>query len=94
MVESTNKTLIQILDKTIDLNQRNWHLKLIDALWESRLTPKDSTGTSPYTLVYGKEARMSINLELNSLTYVVNIEDVEEVSHLHRIYNKVMKAIF
>jgi hypothetical protein len=75
----------------IDLNQRNWHLKLIDALWESRLTPKDSTGISPYTLVYGKEARMPINLELNALTYVVNIEDVEEVSPLHRRYNQLMK---
>jgi hypothetical protein len=91
LVESTNKTLIQILKKMIDLNQRNWHLKLIDALWESRLTPKDSTGNSPYTLVYGKEARMPINLELNALTYVVNIEDVEEVSPLHRRYNQLMK---
>jgi hypothetical protein len=30
--ESTNKTLIQILRKTIAANQRNWHIKLIDAL--------------------------------------------------------------
>jgi transposase InsO family protein len=41
--ESTNKTLIQILKKTITVNQRNWHVKLIDALWASRLTPKDNT---------------------------------------------------
>jgi hypothetical protein len=40
LVESTNKTLIQILKKTIDLNQRNWHLKLIDALWESNINTK------------------------------------------------------
>jgi hypothetical protein len=78
----------------IDLTQGNWYMKLIDELWESRLTPKDSTRNSPYTLVYGKEAGIPINLELNVLTYVENIEDVEEVSHLHRIYNKVMKAIF
>jgi hypothetical protein len=79
LVESTNKTLVQILKNTIDQNQKNWHLKLTDALWESRLTPKDNTGTSPYSLVYGKEARMPINLEINALTYVVNIEDLEEV---------------
>jgi hypothetical protein len=58
LVESTNKTLIQILKKTIDQNQKNWHLKLTDALWASRLTPKGSTGISPYTLVYGKEAKI------------------------------------
>jgi hypothetical protein len=42
LVESTNKTLIQILKNTIDLNQNNWHLKLTDALWESKLTPKEA----------------------------------------------------
>jgi len=51
LAESTNNTLIQILKNTIDLNQINWHLKLIDALWESILSPKDSNGNSPYTLV-------------------------------------------
>jgi hypothetical protein len=75
LAESTNKTLIQILKKTIDKNQRNWHLKLTDALWESRMTPKDNTGMSPYTLVYGKEAKIPISLELNALNFVVNTED-------------------
>jgi len=72
LAESTNKTLVQILKKTIDKNQRNWHLKLSDALWARRMTPKDSTRISLYTLVYGKEAKMSISLELNSLTFMVN----------------------
>jgi hypothetical protein len=52
----------------------NWHVKLIDALWASRLTPKYSTRFSPYTLLYGKEEKMLIHLELNALTYIVNIE--------------------
>jgi hypothetical protein len=73
LVESTNKTLVQILKNTIDQNQKNLNLKLMDALWASKLTPKDSTGTSPYSWVYGKEAKMPINLEINALTYVVNI---------------------
>jgi hypothetical protein len=46
LAESTNKTLIQIIKKTIEANHKNWHNKLIDALWASRLTPKDSTGHS------------------------------------------------
>jgi hypothetical protein len=77
LAKSTNKTLIQILKKTIDLNQKNWNLKSTDALWASRLTPKESTRNSPYTLGYGKEARMLINLELNVITYAMNIKDVE-----------------
>jgi hypothetical protein len=47
LVESTHKTLVQILKKTIHKSQRNWYLKLIDVLWESRMTPKDSLGMSP-----------------------------------------------
>ena len=54
LAESTNKTLIQIIKKTIEANHNNWHKKLIDALWEIHLTPKDSTRHSPYTLVNGK----------------------------------------
>jgi hypothetical protein len=60
LAESTNKTLVQILKKIVDGNQRNWHLKLTEALWASRKTMKDSTGMNPYLLVYGKEAKMSI----------------------------------
>jgi hypothetical protein len=48
---------VKILKKTIDKNQNNWHLKQTDALWERRMTPKDSTKMSPYLLVYGKEAK-------------------------------------
>ena len=80
LAESTNKTLVQILKKTIDKNQRNWNLKLTDALWARRLTPKDNVGMSPYTLVYGKEEKIPISLKLNALTLVVNTEDAEDSS--------------
>jgi transposase InsO family protein len=87
LVESTNKTLVQILKKTIDRNQTNWHLKLTDALWESKTTPKDSIGMSPYTLVYGKEVKMPISLKLNALTYVVNTKYTKESSPIQRRIN-------
>ena len=44
------------------------------------MTPKDSTGMYPYTLVYGKEEKMPISLELNALTFVVNTNDAENSS--------------
>ena len=45
-------------------NQRNWHNKLSYALWEDRVTPKRTLGTSPYFLVYGKEAILPTNVFL------------------------------
>jgi hypothetical protein len=64
---------------------------LIDALWESRLTPKDSTRLPTYTLVYGKEQENLIHMKLNALTYVVNIDYLEEFSPLQRRYNQPMQ---
>jgi hypothetical protein len=46
---------------------------------------------SPYLLVYGKEAKMSISLELNALIYVVNIEDTEDSSPIQRRINQLLK---
>ena len=87
LAESNNNTPIQILKKTIDNNQRNWHLKLTDALGAGRMTLKDNTGMSSYTLVYGKEATIPINLELKALTFVVNTKDVEDSSPIQRRIN-------
>ena len=56
LVESTNKNLIRILKKMVIENQRSWHLALPNVLWDDRVTPKNSLGVSPYTLIYGKEA--------------------------------------
>ena len=43
-------------------NQRSWHLALPNALWANRVTPKNSLGVSPYTLVYGKESILLTNI--------------------------------
>ena len=89
--ESTNKTLIHILKKTIDHNQNKWHLKLTDALWESIMTLKDNTGMSLYMLVYGKEEKMPINLELDALTYVVNTEYIEDITPMQKRVYQLLK---
>ena len=54
LAESTNKYLFRILKKTVIENQIMWHISLPNALWSDRITPKNSLGVSPYTLVYGK----------------------------------------
>jgi hypothetical protein len=69
----------------------NWHLKLIDVSCASRTTPKENTGMSPYTLVYGKEAKILISLELNALTFMVNTEDVKDNSPIQGRINQLLK---
>eukprot|EP00253_Pinus_taeda_P027115 PITA_27115 len=53
-VESTNKFIEAILTKTIKENRRDWFQKLPEALWAYRTTWKNTTGFSPYELVFGK----------------------------------------
>jgi hypothetical protein len=55
------------------------------------MTLKDNTGMPPYMLVYGKEEKIPINLELNALTYVVNTEDAEYSTPMKKTMNQLLK---
>ena len=53
LAESSNKTLVNIIKKTLQENKKSWHDKLVFSLWADRLTTKRSIGMSPYHMVYG-----------------------------------------
>lgn len=67
LVESTNKNVIKILKKIIRKNQKDWYIKLHEALWEDIITPKVAIGYSPFLLVYGREAILPTNISLTAL---------------------------
>ena len=68
-------------------NQRSWHSTLPNALWADRVTPKNSLGVSPYTLVYGKEAILPPNIILPSSIIAQESRGTNnEILHI-RIYN-------
>ena len=54
------------MTKTIQLNRKDWSEKLKDALWAYRITWKNTTGFSPYQLVYGKEALLPIEFQIQT----------------------------
>jgi hypothetical protein len=58
---------------------------------KARTTLKDSTRMSPYLLVYGKEVKMLISLELNALISVVNTEDTKDSSPIQRRIDQLLK---
>eukprot|EP00253_Pinus_taeda_P035690 PITA_35690 len=62
LAESSNKSLINIIKKVLEENKKNWHKKLVNALWADRLTTKRSIGFNPYELVYGLEAKFPSSL--------------------------------
>ncbi|KAH9296662.1 hypothetical protein KI387_044242 [Taxus chinensis] len=88
--ESTNKNLLRIIRRTLDENQRTWHTKLKLVLWANRITPKRSTGNSPYKLVYGKEAVLPISLELPALELMKQLE-LSEFEPMEARYAELME---
>eukprot|EP00253_Pinus_taeda_P005017 PITA_05017 len=53
LVESSNKSLVNIIKKLLEISKKSWHKRLVNALWENRVSQKKSVGTSPFELVYG-----------------------------------------
>eukprot|EP00253_Pinus_taeda_P020748 PITA_20748 len=66
-VESTNKVIEAILTKTIKENRRDRFQKLPEALWAYRTTWKNTTGFSPYELVFGKNFVFPLEFEIKTL---------------------------
>eukprot|EP00253_Pinus_taeda_P005071 PITA_05071 len=51
--ESSNKSLINIIKKLLEINKKCWHKSLVNALWADRVSQKKSIGMSLFELVYG-----------------------------------------
>jgi transposase InsO family protein len=52
LAESSNKSLIRIIKRLLEGNQRAWNSKLKFTLWADQVTTKRATGLSPFQLVY------------------------------------------
>ena len=68
--EASNKVLIGILEKMVKEKPGLWHLKLNEALWAYRTSPRSATGTSPYALTYGHDAMLPVKLSISSLRVI------------------------
>ena len=70
-VESTNKVIESILIKTINMHQKDWVERLPKALWAYRTTWRNSTGHTPYELVYGKQVMLPIEFQTKTFRTAV-----------------------
>jgi hypothetical protein len=52
-VESSNKTLINLIKKKIEENPKRWHEILLEALWAHLISKHSATKVTPFELVYG-----------------------------------------
>jgi transposase InsO family protein len=75
-VEAANKNIKKIIQK-MTVTYKDWHEKLPYALFAYRITARVSTGATPYSLVYGTEAVIPIEVEIPSLRVLMETQQDE-----------------
>eukprot|EP00253_Pinus_taeda_P026959 PITA_26959 len=76
-VEVTNRALERIFTKVVSNNRKDWEDRLIEATWAY-----NTTGFTPYELVYGKKALLSIEFEYNTLRMAAQLD--LDLGHLQK----------
>lgn len=66
LAESSNKTIINSIKKRLKTAKGKWVEELPSVLWANRTTPRTSTGQTPFSLVYGCEAVLPIEIRLST----------------------------
>jgi hypothetical protein len=65
--ESSNKTLIKLIKKKIEGNPKRWHEVLSEALWAHHISKHSTTKVTHFELVYGQEAILLMEVNLDAL---------------------------
>ena len=77
LVERFNRTLTEMLSKTVDASGRDWDRRLPYVLFAYRASIQESTKESPFFLLYGRDVRLPTEAMLNTprTCYQVDLED-------------------
>ncbi|XP_019238847.1 PREDICTED: endogenous retrovirus group K member 19 Pol protein-like [Nicotiana attenuata] len=101
--ESSNKIILNILKKKLEDAKGLWSELLPEVLWAYRTMPKTSTCETPYSLVYGTDAVIPVEVGEPSLRYsnesgpnnnenrIQDLDEVEErrdMDHLRMVAQK------
>ncbi|GKU90939.1 hypothetical protein SLEP1_g4880 [Rubroshorea leprosula] len=97
--ESTNKIVLRGLKTRVLAAHSNWVDELNKVLWSCRTTPSSATGETPFSLAYGAEAVIPVEVGLpsdrsdchddqnNEQLLRENLDFVEEIREMSRIRN-------
>ena len=61
-VEAVNKVIVSELKKKLDDVKGKWVEELIHVLWTYQTTPRRTTGKTPFSMIYGAEAVIPLEI--------------------------------
>ncbi|UYV79189.1 hypothetical protein LAZ67_17001439, partial [Cordylochernes scorpioides] len=79
LTERLNKTLVDMLSMYVDVDQKNWDSVLPFITFAYNTARQETTGFSPFFLVYGREAETMLDA---LFPYQPDYEEDEYISHL------------
>lgn len=65
--EASNKAILKILHHTVSKSRRDYHLQINLALWVDQTSIITPTGAMPFTLVYGADVVLPIEVKIPTL---------------------------
>src|SRR5438270_11452907 len=80
-----NKTIGKLLKKFVSRTKRDWDEKLGACLWAYRTTVRTPTKATPFSLVYGCEAVLPLEIQIPSLRIAITYGMTEEEKDKQRI---------
>jgi ribosomal protein S20 len=89
--KSSNKTLIKVIKKKIEKNPKRWHEVLSEALWAHRISKHSATKVTPFELVYGKEAILPVEVNLDALR-IAQQNELSAIYYHNSMFDKLDEA--
>ena len=77
LVERFNRTLLDMLSKTVKAGGKDWDVRLTYLLFAYRSIVQPSTGESPFFLLYGRDPQLPTDMALSppSVRHMMDVDD-------------------